>query len=78
MIVTERDRSYLDRLGHYEAEIRRERIAAHLTLPIEERLRRSLAMYRCFRESARQTEPEDPTPLYERARRLGLLLPEMR
>ncbi|MGH7896076.1 MAG: hypothetical protein ACREQL_15495 [Candidatus Binatia bacterium] len=45
----------------------------HRTLPVGERLRRSWALYLAGRGAAHGAESgDDPSPFYERARRLGL------
>lgn len=76
MRVTQRDREYMRRLGEAEAEAHSERLAAHLTLELPERLRRSMALTRQFWQTAnRAARYDDPTPLYDRARRLGLYRP---
>jgi hypothetical protein len=71
---SERDREYLRRLGGYKADAHRAAQASHLALPLEERLARSVALMRRFAGAARG-RTDDPSPFYERARRLGLYRP---
>jgi len=64
------------RIGTYKAESHAEAKARHLALPLSERLRRSWALYLAGRKAAQPADrDDDPTPLYERARRLGLYRP---
>ncbi|HUH03449.1 MAG TPA: hypothetical protein VML75_15740 [Kofleriaceae bacterium] len=73
MRVTKRDREHMRRLGEAEAEAHSDRRAEHLALDLPERLRRSLALASQFwRTANRAARHDDPTPLYDRARRLGL------
>jgi hypothetical protein len=69
--VTAADRDYFRRLGEFERENGRELQAYLDSLPIEERLSRSL---RRTAEGAPyvRREPDDLGAIYERARRLGL------
>lgn len=76
MPVSEADREYMRRLGSYEAEAHAERLAEHLAADLPERLRRSVALYRRFRASANLAQRvDDPGPLYDRARLLGMYRP---
>lgn len=72
--VTERDREYMRRLGLLHHRMERDELAAHAALPPRERLAASLAlMLRGSYFPARAGQPtDDPSPLYDRARRLGL------
>ena len=68
------DRDYLRRLGEYKAEQHGAALAAHLALSPTERLARSVALMRRWWSAARPRQ-DDPTPFYDRARRLGLYRP---
>lgn len=72
--VSEQERDYMRRLGAFQAQGHAEALAAHLALPPAERLARSIALMRRFMASARPRN-DDPTPFYDRARRLGLYRP---
>lgn len=74
MPVSDREREHLRRLGELKASSHAEATAAHLALPLEERLARSVALMRRFLASAPPRQ-DDPSPFYERARRLGLYRP---
>jgi hypothetical protein len=69
--VSERDREYLRRLGDYKAESHAEALQRHRCLSLAERLRRSWALSQQLREHG-TTRWDDPSPLYDRARALGL------
>ena len=76
--VTERDRDYMRRLGEWKAEGNAERLRQHLAQSGRERLEKSLRMsfeYRDDERMRRHMEEDDPSPLYERAKRLGLYRP---
>lgn len=68
--VSDRDRDYMRRLGEFQAQGHAAALAAHLALPPSERLARSVALMRQFIASV-PARNDDPTPFYERARRLG-------
>lgn len=72
MSVSDRDRAYMERVGACKAESHAEAQARHLALPLEERLERSWALYLAGRDGVRDERDDDPSPLYERARALGL------
>lgn len=72
MTVQARDRAYMERLGRHEADGHDERLAAHLRLSIDERLRRSLALFRHFRDRVHRTDDEGPREFLHRAKALGL------
>lgn len=69
-MVSDREREHLRRLGRFKERAHAEATAAHLALPRAERLARSIALMRRFLGSARPV-PGDPSPFYDRARRLG-------
>jgi len=76
MAVSAHDREYFRRLGALQAEGSAERLARHRALSVEDRLRRSLALSAAAMGVARRDRrDDDPTPFYERARRLGLYAP---
>jgi hypothetical protein len=73
MGVSNSDRAYMARMAAYKAESHAEAHARHRALPLEERLERSWALYLAGRDAARHPgRDDDPSPLYERARALGL------
>jgi hypothetical protein len=75
MGVSERDRAYMERLGAYKAASHADAFARHRALPLDERLRRSWALYEAHLETPASVRDDDPTPFYERARALGLYRP---
>ncbi len=75
MRVTERDRAYMQRIGTYKDASHGEAQARHLALPLSERLRRSWALFEACRQELNQPAAADPTPVYDRARALGLYRP---
>jgi hypothetical protein len=74
MAVTEREREHFRRLGEEKARSHAAAAAEHLALSMDERLARSLVLMRQFLRSA-QPRDDDPSPFYDRARRLGLYRP---
>lgn len=73
MAVSDHDRDYMRRLGEFEAAGAGARAEAHRMLSLSERLEQSILLYRRFVGDANlAARDDDPTPLYERARRLGL------
>ncbi len=73
--VSERDREYFRKIGRWKAESHAAALRAHLELPIAERLERSLAWTIAERPTWRWPITADsPAPMWERARKLGLLL----
>ena len=73
MSVSEKDREYMRRIGVYKDLSHHEAQAAHLSLSLDERLRRSWRLYQQYRHRVRRDDPEDnPAEFYARARRLGL------
>jgi len=76
MAVSDRDREHMRRIGEAKAASHDEAAVRHRTLPVGERLRRSWALYLARRDAAHVAERgDDPSPFYERARRLGLYQP---
>ncbi len=76
MTVSERDFDYMRRLGRFQEEGRKKRAAYHASLSLEERLARSLELSRAFLSRARvEARHDDPTPSYDRARKLGFYRP---
>lgn len=74
--ASERDREYMRRLGRYVEEANEAARAEWLKLSGTERIARSEALSRHYRTRERveaALAKDDPSPLYERARRLGLL-----
>lgn len=69
--VSEWDREYMKRLGRLQEESHAEQLAAHLAVSGSERLRAAIEMALAGPYYERD-KPDDPSPLYERARRLGL------
>ena len=76
MALTDRDRDYMRRLGEFEAEGHAAALRDHLSLSIDERLRRSLLLYRQFIGHVHTgLRDDDPSQFYDHARRLALYLP---
>jgi hypothetical protein len=76
MAASDRDREHMRRLGEAKAASHAEAAARHRALPLEERLRRSWALYLSRRAALRASErDDDPSPFYARARRLGMCDP---
>ncbi len=72
MPVSNRDREVFRKLGEAKAEAHGDALAAHLALPLEERLERSWALYLRYRDPNEPERDDDPTPFYDRARALGM------
>lgn len=72
--VSDREREHLRRIGELKARSHADALAEHLALPLAERLARSVALMRRFLASTPPRE-DDPSPFYERAKRLGLYRP---
>lgn len=73
--ASERDREYMRRLGKYVEEANEAAREEWLKLPGAERIVRSQELSRRYRTRERveaALAKDDPSPLYERARRLGL------
>jgi len=73
--VSDWDREYMRRLGRYIQEANDAAREKWLALPGAERIARSEALSREYRTRERveaAMAKDDPSPLYERARRLGL------
>lgn len=76
MAISEQDRDYMRRIGAYKALSRKQDEAEHLALSIAERLRRSSELSVRYRDRARpDSDVDDASQLYDRARRLGLYRP---
>lgn len=74
MSVSERDRDYMRRLGEFQAKGALERRAEYQRLDGAERIIASVSFCQGFADQVR-APLDDPTPFYDRARRLGLYLP---
>jgi len=75
MAVTQRDRDYMRRLGEFKAGAHAQAQDEHLALGVDERLERSMLLFRQFAIHERTGATDDgPIQFYERARRLGLYL----
>jgi hypothetical protein len=76
MTASARDREYMQRQGEHQREGADARLAEHLGLSLEGRLRRSLELAWLYAPRMRD-RPRDDTPekFYERARALGLYRP---
>lgn len=72
MPVSKRDREVFRKLADAKEEAHRDALAAHLALPLEERLERSWALYLRYRDPDAPERDDDPTPFYDRARALGM------
>jgi hypothetical protein len=76
MLVSKRDHEYMRRIGEAKTASHADAAAAHRALPLEERLRRSWALFLAGRARGREAgRDDDPTPFYTRARTLGLYRP---
>jgi hypothetical protein len=76
MAVSRRDREHMRRIGEAKAASHAEAAQRHRALPLEERLRRSLELWLARGDRARGAgRDDDPSPFYDRARRLGLYKP---
>jgi hypothetical protein len=72
--ASEWDREYMRRIGRYKAESHADQLARHLALSPRERFVHALTMMVAGPLFDRPPlEPDDPSPLYEKARRLGLI-----
>jgi hypothetical protein len=74
MPVRDDDHAYFRRIGEAKQRSHDEALRAHLALPLHERVRRSFEMSAACTGDAAPRE-DDPTPFYDRARRLGLYRP---
>lgn len=73
--VSENDRDYMRRLGEFEAENARRDLAKHRERTLDERLEYSWRITRSLGRSVRRPDDSgDSALLYERARRLGLIV----
>lgn len=72
MAVSGRDREHMRKLGEAKAQSHRDALAEHLALSLGERLERSWRLYLAFRDPNAPPRDDDPTPFYDRARRLGM------
>lgn len=74
--VSEHDRQYFRRIGEYKKEAAADRLRWHLSMPGLERLESVLRQndqYLTPERIGRSLAGDDPSPLYERARKLGLI-----
>ncbi len=73
MAVPERDRQYFKRIGAFKEASHARAAEEHQARSLDERLARSWALYLSHRGSVDASRREDdPSPFFERARRLGL------
>ncbi len=74
MAISEKDRSYLARIGALKQASHEAVATEHQALSLSERLARSWALFEAYAGST-SAPPDDSGPLafYERARALGLL-----
>ena len=76
MRVSDKDKKYFERIGAAKAESHAEAARTHLARTLDERLARSWELYFANRDVVRDRErDDDPSPFYERARKLGLYRP---
>lgn len=76
MSVSQRDREYMARIGALKLESSAEALAEHRAQSIDERLRRSWALYLATSASVDLARrQDDPTAFYRLARELGLYRP---
>jgi hypothetical protein len=71
--ASEWDQSYMRRLGRYKHESHEQARLEHLARSGRERIVYSVAMTLAGTYWRQPEADDDPSPLYERARRLGLL-----
>lgn len=72
MSVSQHDRDQLARIGEYKTQSHSDVLREHLKRTIPERLLRSWSLYQAGRKQMRAgIRGDDPSPFYERARRLG-------
>jgi len=74
MAPRDEDRAYFRRIGEAKQRSHDEARRQHLALPLHLRIRRSFELSRAHTGRVRERD-DDPTELYERARRLGLYKP---
>jgi hypothetical protein len=73
MAVPGSDRRFMQRIGRYKAASHSAAVARHLALPVTDRLRRSWDLYLTYRSpQTTRTRRDDPSPFYERAKKLGI------
>lgn len=74
MATSDKDRSYLARLGAFKQASHEEIASEHQALSLAERLARSWALFEAFADSTKAPRDDSgPLAFYERARSLGLL-----
>jgi hypothetical protein len=73
MPVSERDREQMRRIGGSKSRSHEDSRLAHLSLPLDERLRRSLEVSIATGLPG-MSRDDDPSPFYERARALSLYI----
>ena len=71
MGVAPKDHDYFRRIGAAKARSHADAAAEHAARSLDERLEESIRIYRRYRDEAAPRD-DDPSPLYERARALGL------
>jgi hypothetical protein len=73
MAASDRDKRYFARIGALKEASHARAASAHQALSLDERLSRSWALYLAHRAAADLARrDDDPSPFYDRARRLGL------
>lgn len=72
MTVSRHDRDVMSRIGEHKRASHTAAAEEHRALAIEERLDRSWELYLLHRDSVAGETHDDPTPFYERARKLRL------
>jgi hypothetical protein len=73
MAASDRDKQYFERIGALKEASHSRAAKAHQSLSLDERLSRSWALYLVHRTTAELARrDDDPSPFYDRARRLGL------
>ena len=75
MAVKEADREYFRRIAAIKEASHARAAAVHAERSLGDRLRESYALYLAHRDPAAPPRYDDPSPLYDRARRLGLYRP---
>jgi hypothetical protein len=74
MPVSDEDRAYMRRIGESKRRSHEQALADHLSLSLDERLRRSLELSRAAGMTG-VSRDDDPQPFYDLARALGLYRP---
>jgi len=73
MAASADDRRFMERIGRYKEASHSGAAARHLAQPVAGRLQSSWDLFLTYRSAPTvRTRHDDPSPFYERARKLGL------